>query len=83
MMLIPSEAWPAILQGGFSAVLVLLLLWREGQAFQRMTDSINRLSRAITSLILAMAWLPKIYHEEAREIEAEIHDSEVKRKSQK
>lgn len=77
--MLPPEAWSAAGQIGFSAILVLILLWKGGAALQRITDALDRNTRAITGLVLSMTWLPKPFHQEAEVIRAEIHDAESKR----
>lgn len=80
---IPDEAWQVATQSGFNAVLVLLLLaiqhlYRQQERQDREKDrrAVNLLTRAVTDQTLAMAFLPRQFHDNARGIKAQLDGDE-------
>lgn len=81
--LIPDSAWQVAAQSGFNAVLVLLLLliqWlqhKENRADrERDRRAVHLLTRAVTEQTLAMAFLPRQFHDGSREIRNQLEAEE-------
>ncbi len=79
--LIPSDAWKVAAQSGFNAILVLILvlviyLWRkDDNAFrERVLRRMELLTRSNTDVVLAMAFLPKQFHDAARAVNRELDE---------
>lgn len=83
--IIPDDAWKVAAQSGFNAILVLILLliqWltRKEDRADRERDrrAVNLLTRAVTEQTLAMAFLPRQFHDGAREIRSQLESEEGK-----
>lgn len=71
-----DEIWKVAAQSGFNAVLVLLLLWLGAKERERNRISIDLLTKAVTDVVLAMSFLPKQFHEHAKEIQRGVEENQ-------
>lgn len=81
--LIPDDAWKVAAQSGFNAILVLLLLaiqWQQRkedrQDREKDRRAVNLLTRAVTEQTLAMAFLPRQFHDGAKDIRSQLESEE-------
>lgn len=71
-----DDVWKVAAQSGFNAVLVLLLLWLGARERERNRVSIDLLTKAVTDVVLAMSFLPKQFHDHAKEIQRGVEENE-------
>jgi len=74
-----ENLWQIVGQYGFNAVLIVLLLFYGRAALRDLSAAVDRVSRAVTLVVLAMSFLPKIFHEQAAALKEEVQDAESKR----
>ncbi len=90
---IPDDAWRMVIQSGFNALLVILLLWigrgdlkaqsnESREAARRTQEAIDRNTLGLTQVILAMAFLPKQFHENTKALSQYVHDAQEARKQE-
>lgn len=84
--IIPESAWQVAAQTGFNAVLVLILitlsyLQRKDERADREKDrrQLSLLTRSVTEVVLAMAFLPKQFHDGAKDINRQLDTEDEKR----
>lgn len=86
-----NEAARMVVQSGFNALLVLLLLYFGRNELREMAkqreennrnleQAIHKCAKGVTLAVLAMQWLPPQFHKDAREINEDMHDIEHERK---
>jgi len=82
---VPDEVWKLALNQGFSAFLVLVLLailytWKKDEAAsrERLFKRLELLTRSHTDVVLAMAFLPRQFHDSAREVRRELEEDDSK-----
>lgn len=80
--IVPAGAegvWQVAMQSGFNACLIVLLLLIGRGEVRRQTEAIDRNTKGLTQVVLALAFLPKQFHEQAHALNEEIHDAEKER----
>lgn len=70
-----EELWKIGAQFGFNALLVVWLLYSGNREREKQRNSIDLLTRGVTEMILAQAFLPKPFHDHAREIKHNLEEN--------
>lgn len=76
---IPSEVWGAAAGSGFNAILVLILLIGGRAELRKLAEALDRNSRSINNLIMAMSVEHQIFTKQAETISREIDAAEAQR----
>lgn len=76
---IPLEVWGAAAGSGFNAILVLILLIGGRAELRKLAEALDRNSRSINNLIMAMSVEHQIFTKQAETISREIDAAEAQR----
>lgn len=78
---IPDQSWSIIAGAGFNGFLIILLLWFGRDALRRITEALDRNTRAVAALLLSMYPHPQSpFHKAAEALSHELDQAEGERK---